>query len=58
LNPNGNKHGKDNPQGPHVGDLLNIEVKADGTAKATLLDTMATIGAGLTQFFTTAELQS
>jgi Cu-Zn family superoxide dismutase len=44
LNPDMKKHGKDNPEGPHAGDLLNIDVKADGTAKATLLDTMATLG--------------
>ena len=33
LNPDAKKHGKENPEGPHVGDLLNLEVKADGTAK-------------------------
>src|ERR1700686_80066 len=26
LNPYTKKHGKDNPEGPHAGDLLNIEV--------------------------------
>ncbi|HZW80504.1 MAG TPA: superoxide dismutase family protein [Candidatus Deferrimicrobiaceae bacterium] len=46
LNPYTKKHGKDNPDGPHAGDLLNIEVKADGTAKATLLDKMVTLGGG------------
>jgi Cu-Zn family superoxide dismutase len=46
LNPYTKKHGKDNPEGPHAGDLLNIEVNADGTAKATLLDTMVTLGYG------------
>jgi superoxide dismutase, Cu-Zn family len=51
FNPDGKKHGKDNPQGPHVGDLLNIEVKADGAAKATLLDTMATLGDGPNSVF-------
>jgi superoxide dismutase, Cu-Zn family len=51
LNPYGKKHGKDNPDGPHVGDLLNIEVKPDGTAKATLLDTMATLGDGQNSVF-------
>lgn len=51
LNPNGKKHGKDNPEGPHAGDLLNIEAKADGTAKATLLDTMATLGDGANSVF-------
>ncbi len=51
LNPDAKKHGKDNPQGLHAGDLLNIEVKADGTLKATLLDTMATLGDGPNSVF-------
>jgi Cu-Zn family superoxide dismutase len=51
LNPSTKKHGKDNPEGPHAGDLLNIEVKEDGTAKATLLDTMATLGDGPNSIF-------
>lgn len=29
-NPTGHKHGKDAPGGPHMGDLLNIEVAASG----------------------------
>jgi Cu-Zn family superoxide dismutase len=51
LNPDSKQHGKDNPAGPHDGDLLNIEVKADGTAKATLLDTMVTLGEGPNSLF-------
>jgi Cu-Zn family superoxide dismutase len=51
LNPDNKKHGKDNPEGPHAGDLLNLEVKADGTAKATLLDTMVTLGDGPNSVF-------
>jgi superoxide dismutase, Cu-Zn family len=51
LNPDTKKHGKDNPDGPHAGDLLMIEVKADGTAKATLLDTMVTLGDGPNSVF-------
>jgi Cu-Zn family superoxide dismutase len=51
LNPDTKKHGKDNPEGPHAGDLLNLEVKADGTAKATLLDTMVTLGDGPNSLF-------
>ena len=58
LNPDTKKHGKENPEGPHAGDLLNIEVKADGTAKATLLDTMVTLGTGRIHCFTMAELRS
>ncbi|HXP70852.1 MAG TPA: superoxide dismutase family protein [Candidatus Dormibacteraeota bacterium] len=51
LNPDTKKHGKDNPDGPHAGDLLMIEVKADGTGKATLLDTMVTLGDGPNSVF-------
>jgi len=51
LNPDTKKHGKDNPEGPHAGDLLMIDVKADGTAKATLLDTMVTLGDGANSMF-------
>ena len=51
LNPYTKKHGKDNPDGPHIGDLLNIEVKADGTSKATLRDTMVTLGNGPNSVF-------
>jgi Cu-Zn family superoxide dismutase len=51
LNPDMKKHGKDNPEGPHAGDLLSIEVKADGTAKATLLDPMVTLGNGPNSIF-------
>jgi Cu-Zn family superoxide dismutase len=51
LNPDTKKHGKDSPEGPHAGDLLNLEVKADGTAKATLLDTMVTLGDGPNSLF-------
>jgi len=30
-NPTGKQHGKENPQGPHLGDLPNITIKPDGT---------------------------
>jgi len=36
LNPDGHKHGLYSPSGPHLGDLPNLEVQPDGTAKATL----------------------
>ena|SRR5579862_137271 len=51
LNPYTKKHGKDNPEGPHAGDLLNIEVNADGVAKATLHDTMVTLADGPNSVF-------
>ena len=33
FNPDGKKHGKDNPAGPHAGDLPNIEVSDSGRVK-------------------------
>jgi Cu-Zn family superoxide dismutase len=36
-NPDMKKHGKDNPDGPHAGDLLNLEVRADGADKVTCM---------------------
>jgi Cu-Zn family superoxide dismutase len=36
LNPSGHQHGKDNPAGPHAGDLPNIEVSANGVLAATV----------------------
>ena len=51
FNPSSKKHGKDNPEGPHAGDLLNIEVGADGTGKASLLDPNATLGEGPNSLF-------
>jgi Cu-Zn family superoxide dismutase len=51
FNPTSRKHGKDNPEGPHAGDLLNLEVKADGIGKASLLDPNATLGDGPNSIF-------
>jgi Cu-Zn family superoxide dismutase len=51
LNPTSKKHGKDNPEGPHAGDLLNIEVGADGNGKASLSDPNATLGEGPNSLF-------
>jgi Cu-Zn family superoxide dismutase len=33
FNPTGKQHGRDNPQGPHAGDLPNIEVPQTGQLK-------------------------
>lgn len=51
FNPTSKKHGKNNPEGPHAGDLLNIEVEASGDAKASLLDPNATLGDGPNSLF-------
>lgn len=32
LNPKGRKHGLENPEGPHAGDLPNLLVESDGSA--------------------------
>ena len=51
FNPTSKKHGKDSPEGQHAGDLLNIEVGADGTVKASLSDADVTLGAGPNSLF-------
>jgi Cu-Zn family superoxide dismutase len=51
FNPAGKKHGKDNPEGAHNGDLLNLEVAADGRASASLLDANVSLGDGPTSLF-------
>ena len=51
FNPTTKKHGKDNPEGPHAGDMLNLEVKADGTGKASLSDPNVTLGDGPNSLF-------
>ncbi|UQZ81569.1 Superoxide dismutase-like protein YojM precursor [Paenibacillus konkukensis] len=43
FNPEGKKHGFDNPQGYHAGDLPNLEVGSDGTARAEFVDTKVTL---------------
>jgi superoxide dismutase, Cu-Zn family len=51
FNPAAKKHGKDNPEGPHNGDLLNLEVAADGHGAASLLDANVTLRDGPTSLF-------
>jgi len=51
LNPNAKEHGKDNPKGPHAGDLTNIEVDAGGHAKVSLSDPLVTLGGGPNSLF-------
>jgi Cu-Zn family superoxide dismutase len=52
FNPDAKQHGTLNPQGPHAGDLMNVTVKEDGTAKTTLVDSMVTFGPGDHSIFT------
>jgi Cu-Zn family superoxide dismutase len=51
FNPDNKKHGAKNPDGPHAGDLFNIEVGADGTAHVTSLAPNVTLGAGPNSLF-------
>jgi Cu-Zn family superoxide dismutase len=44
FNPENKKHGFKNPAGPHAGDMNNITVKPDGTAKLALMDMNANLG--------------
>jgi Cu-Zn family superoxide dismutase len=38
FNPDMKHHGLENPEGPHAGDMPNFMVKANGTAKTTIMD--------------------
>src|SRR3954465_6645503 len=38
FNPSNKHHGLKNPDGPHEGDMANIDVKKDGTLKKTLMN--------------------
>lgn len=53
FNPAGKKHGQNNPEGMHNGDLMNITAGGDGSAKASLLDPNVTLGAGTNSLFQT-----
>ena len=46
LNPAARQHGLKNPAGPHAGDMNNVTVAADGTAKTTVVNTGVTMGTG------------
>jgi superoxide dismutase, Cu-Zn family len=46
FNPEGKKHGLENPEGHHAGDLPNFTVKADGKAKFDLTSKDVTLGEG------------
>jgi Cu-Zn family superoxide dismutase len=48
FNPTGKQHGHENPQGPHAGDLPNLEVGTDGTGKASFVAMGLSLGDGPT----------
>lgn len=51
FNPAGKKHGLENPDGHHNGDMKNFTVKADGTAKGTVTDADVSMGDGANSIF-------
>ena len=51
FNPDMKKHGLNNPDGPHNGDMPNFTVKANGTAKATIADPRVNLGDGANSVF-------
>src|SRR5215472_12329265 len=51
FNPAGKQHGKDNPNGPHAGDMMNFEVGSDGTAKFSTVNTSVTFAEGANSLF-------
>jgi Cu-Zn family superoxide dismutase len=52
FNPEMKKHGLDNPDGPHAGDMNNFTVAANGTAKTSVTDSRVTLGTGANSVFT------
>ncbi len=51
FNPTGKKHGLENPEGPHAGDLPNITVAANGAGRLETTTNRVTLGAGETSLF-------
>lgn len=52
FNPDAKKHGLENPEGHHAGDMMNFTVKEDGTAKLTVTDDDVTLTDGPKSIFT------
>lgn len=46
FNPTNKKHGFDNPDGHHAGDMMNFTVAPNGTAKTTIKNDAVTLGDG------------
>jgi Cu-Zn family superoxide dismutase len=51
FNPENKKHGMQNPDGPHAGDMMNFTVAQNGTAKTTVTDPNVTLGDGANSVF-------
>ena len=51
FNPEGKKHGLENPDGCHAGDMLNFTVDAKGVAKATIVNKNVNLGSDTHSLF-------
>lgn len=51
FNPENKKHGLQNPEGPHAGDMPNFTVKSDGASKQTIVAKGITLGKGENSVF-------
>jgi len=51
FNPYNKKHGLKNPNGPHAGDMENIEVGSDGTGTAEIVNKQVTLADGPNSLF-------
>jgi superoxide dismutase, Cu-Zn family len=51
FNPAAKKHGLQNPEGPHAGDMENFTVAADGTSKAMVMAKGLTVGSEANSVF-------
>jgi len=51
FNPAAKKHGMENPEGPHAGDMANFTVAANGTAKTTIVNKQVTMGDGANSIY-------
>jgi Cu-Zn family superoxide dismutase len=51
LNPENKKHGLENPEGPHAGDIPNFKVDANGKTKTTIVAPGVIMGDGSNSVF-------
>lgn len=51
FNPANKKHGLQNPEGPHAGDMPNFTVAANGTAKTTVTNKNVTMAGGANSIY-------
>jgi superoxide dismutase, Cu-Zn family len=52
FNPAGKKHGLQNPEGPHAGDMNNFTVDKDGKATRVVVDARVSLGTDANSVFT------